>query len=48
MLRLVSDIFPVLILYSGRLNTGDKSLNVRHKYKTNIGKISLSKRNITA
>ena len=78
MLRLVSDVFPMLILYSWRtfmllspvlsgwismtvkaywchpideiqpLNTGDKSLNVRQEYNINIGKISLTKRNITA
>ena len=30
------------------LNTGDKSLKVRQEYNINIGKISLTKRNITA
>ena len=29
------------------LNTGDNSLNVRQEYNINIGKISLTKRNIT-
>jgi hypothetical protein len=47
MLRLISDIFRMLILYS-TLNTGDKSLNVHQEYNTNIGKMSLIKRNITA
>jgi len=46
MLRLLSDIFPMLILYS-TVNTGDKGLNVCQEYDTNIGKISLNKRNIT-
>ena len=30
------------------LNTGDKSLNISQEYNVNIGKISLTKRNITA
>ena len=30
------------------LNTGDKSLNFRQEYNINVGKISLTKRNITA
>jgi len=30
------------------LNAGDKSLKVRQEYNINIGKISLTKRNITA
>jgi len=30
------------------LSTGDKSLNVRQEYNINIGKTSLTKRNITA
>jgi len=30
------------------LNTGDKSLKVRQEYNINVGKVSLTKRNITA
>ena len=37
-------------MYSSQqlLDTGDKSLNVRQEYNINIGKISLTKRKITA
>jgi len=37
----------IVIIEIQPLNTGDKSLNVRQEYNINIGKISLTKCNIT-